>query len=125
MKQTILALAASAAFPLLAATETVLWPSDVAELKAQNDSQIKLLADGAMGVETGVKENWPGTRLDFKAGTFDLTPFGQIVISVSNTVTARKLWLGLKNGFPLIRIRVESRGNHWGFTGESRGVVAG
>ncbi len=40
-------------------------------------------------------------------------------------VTARKLWLGLKNRFPLIRIRVESRGNHWGFTGESRGVVAG
>ena len=99
MKRTILTLAASAALSLLAATETVLWPSDFAELKAQNDSHIKLLADGTMGVETGVKDNWPGTRLDFKAGTYDLTPFGQIVISVSNTTDrACQVHLSVKGG---------------------------
>ena len=68
-----------------AAGETVLWPSDVAELKAQPDSRIALLSDGSMGVETGVKNSWPGVRLDFNAGTFDLTPYGEIVVTLSNT----------------------------------------
>ncbi len=68
-----------------AAGDTVLWPSDVAELKAQPDSRIARVSDGSMGVETGVKNPWPGVRLDFGAGTFDLTPFGKIVVSLSNT----------------------------------------
>lgn len=84
MKRSLI-LAACAATLCVAGAEKVLWPSDFAELKAQRDSQIAPLADGAMGVTTGVKDNWPGTRLDFKAGTFDLTPYRTITITVSNT----------------------------------------
>ena len=78
------ALACAAAFAA-AAGERVLWPSAEAELRAQNDSSIALLPDGSMGVKTGVKDRWPGTRLDFKAGVYDLTPYDSITISVSNT----------------------------------------
>ena len=99
MKSTLFPLVLLATLPLYAAPETVLWPSSFAELKAQDDSQIARLPDGAMGVTTGVKANWPGTRLDFKAGTYDLTPYGQIVISLSNT-TARacRVHLSVKGG---------------------------
>jgi len=68
-----------------AAGGTVLWPSALAELKAQPDSRIAPLPDGSMGVETGVGYSWPGVRLDFRAGTFDLSPYGEIVITLSNT----------------------------------------
>ena len=78
------ALACAAAFAA-AAGERVLWPSADAELKAQRDSSIALLPDGSMDVKTGVKDSWPGTRLDFKAGVCDLTPYDSITISVSNT----------------------------------------
>ena len=67
------------------ADETVLWPSSFAELKTQADSRIALLPDGSMGVETGVQHSWPGVRLDFAAGTYDLSPYGEIVVSLSNT----------------------------------------
>ena len=46
----------------LCAEPTVLWPSDKTVLRAQPDSRIALLSDGAMGVETGVKYRWPGIR---------------------------------------------------------------
>ncbi len=78
------AFACAAAFAA-AAGERVLWPSADAELKAQRDSSIALLPDGSMDVKTGVKDSWPGTRLDFKAGVCDLTPYDSITISVSNT----------------------------------------
>ena len=83
-KVEMCALACAAAFAA-AAGERVLWPSNEAELRAQNDSSIALLPDGSMGVKTGVKDRWPGTRLDFKAGVCDLTPYDSITISVSNT----------------------------------------
>ena len=69
----------------LLAGELVLWPSEKAELKAQADSSIAPLSDGAMGVKTGVKVSWPGARLDFKSGTVDISGYGELSVSVSNT----------------------------------------
>ncbi len=68
-----------------AATETVLWPSDETELRAQPDSALSALPDGAAEVRTGVEFAFPGVRMDFLAGERDLSPFGRVVFSVSNT----------------------------------------
>ena len=74
-----------ALMPLVAAADVVLWPSDKTELRAQPDSRIAALPDGAMGVETGVKYSWPGVRMDFLAGECDLSMHGRVTIAVSNT----------------------------------------
>ena len=76
------ALSAAAAPP---ADETVLWPSDATELRAQEDSVLAPLPDGAAEVRTGVSFAYPGVRMDFLAGESDLTPFGRVVLLVSNT----------------------------------------
>ena len=79
---------AFAVFACMAATvcgKTVLWPSGETALRAQPDSSIAPLADGSMGVETGVKYRWPGVRMDFLAGVFDLSAYGGLTVSVSNT----------------------------------------
>ena len=68
-----------------AADETVLWPSDETELRAQPDSELSALPDGAAEVRTGVAFAFPGVRMDFLAGERDLSPFGRVVLSVSNT----------------------------------------
>ena len=65
--------------------ETVLWPSAETELHAQPDSSLATLADGAVEVRTGVEAAFPGARMDFLAGERDLSPFGRVVFSVSNT----------------------------------------
>ncbi len=65
--------------------ETVLWPSDATVLHAQPDSKIASLPDGSVGVTTGTEYSWPGVRMDFRAGEFDLSPFGHVRIAVSNT----------------------------------------
>ena len=67
------------------ADETVLWPSDKTTLRAQPDSRITPLPDGSMGVKTGVKHSWPGVRLDFLAGAYDISSFGRVAVAVSNT----------------------------------------
>ena len=67
------------------AGEAVLWPSDTTVLRAQQDSSISALPDGAMGVTTGVKASWPGVRMDFLKGEADLSRFGRFVVTVSNT----------------------------------------
>ena len=63
--------------------ETALWPSGVAELRAQPDSRIAPLPDGSMGVETGVKYSWPGVRMDFVGGEHDLSSFGRATVTVT------------------------------------------
>jgi hypothetical protein len=70
---------------VLSAGEVVLWPSEKTELRAQPDSKIETLPDGAMSVTTGVKYRWPGLRMDFLAGECDLSEYGSVVVSVSNT----------------------------------------
>ena len=70
------------------ARETALWPSGATELRAQPDSRIAPLPDGSMGVETGVKYNWPGVRMDFVGGERDLSSFGRVTVAVSNTTDA-------------------------------------
>ena len=84
MKRLLTAVAVMAA-SLAAECETVLWPSDKAELRAQPDSRIAPLPDGSMDVKTGVKHSWPGVRLDFAAGECDLSPYGSVKVAVSNT----------------------------------------
>jgi len=81
------------------AGERMLWPSAEAEMKAQEDSRIARLPDGAMGVVTGTRAKWPGMRLDFKAGTMDLSGYGRITIAVSNTTDAAcTVHLSVKGG---------------------------
>ncbi len=67
-------------------SDTILWPSEKTVLRAQPDSRIAPLSDGAMGVETGVKYRWPGVRMDFVAGECDLSEYGDVTIAVSNTM---------------------------------------
>ena len=74
-----------AMMPLVVSADVVLWPSDKTELRAQPDSRIAALPDGAMGVETGVKYSWPGVRMDFLSGECDLSAYGRVTIAVSNT----------------------------------------
>jgi hypothetical protein len=67
------------------ANETVLWPSDATELRAQPDSTLAMLPDGTAEVRTGVEYAYPGVRMDILAGECDLSPYGRVTISVSNT----------------------------------------
>ena len=85
MKLTFFRIACTV-LPLTAlANGTVLWPSDKTQLRAQPDSEIQRLPDGAMGVTTGIKYSWPGVRMDFVAGECDLSMYGCVTIAVSNT----------------------------------------
>ena len=80
------AYAACAALPPAAHTEdTVLWPSPRTMMRAQPDSSITTLPDGAVGVTTGVKYSWPGVRMDFAEGERDLSDYWRVIVSVSNT----------------------------------------
>ena len=82
---------------LAAAADVVLWPSDATELRAQPDSRIATLPDGAMAVETGVAYRWPGVRMDFLSGECDLSAYGLVVVSVSNTTdVAQTVHLSVK-----------------------------
>ena len=73
---------AAAAMGALAET---LWPGPDTVMRAQSDSSISMLADGSVGVTTGVKASWPGVRMDFVKGEADLSRFGRFVVAVSNT----------------------------------------
>ena len=65
---------------------TVLWPSSATVLRAQQDSQVKLLDDGVALVTFGSKAMWPGARMDFVAGEADLSGYGWLKVAVSNSV---------------------------------------
>ena len=82
MKKIAFALAAAAAAGAWAET---LWPGSDTVMRAQSDSSITTLADGSVGVTTGVKASWPGVRMDFVKGEADLSRFGRFVVTVSNT----------------------------------------
>ena len=78
-------LSASAAAPIdVDGNRKMLWPSDETVLRAQKDSSVRLLSDGSMAVKTGVEYDWPGVRLGFKSGEYDLSKYATILISVSN-----------------------------------------
>ena len=97
MKTTPIFAGCIAAMTAMADEETVLWPSTETELRAQTDSTIAALPDGAMGVKTGVEYSWPGVRMDFLAGERDLSAFGEVSIAVSNTTDrAEKVQLSIK-----------------------------
>lgn len=66
------------------AADRILWPSADTRLCAQPDSSIAPLADGAMGVRTGVNYSWPGVRMEFLSGEADLSPYARVSVSVSN-----------------------------------------
>ena len=80
------------------AGETILWPSAETELRAQPDSTLATLADGAVEVRTGVEAAFPGGMRDETDGlslAFDDWRFN----------------LRLSNTEPVIRLNVETRGN--------------
>lgn len=88
-------LSASAAAPIDEDdNRKMLWPSDETVLRAQKDSSVRLLSDGSMAVKTGVEYDWPGVRMDFKSGEYDLSGYATIVISVSN-MTDRTIGVSL------------------------------
>jgi len=74
--------------------ETLLWPSSATVMRAQTDSKLTTLADGAAAVTFGTKSLYPGMRMDFVAGESDLSAFGWITVAVSNT-TAKPLTVSL------------------------------
>lgn len=77
--------------------DTMLWPSDDAELKISGDARISLQG-GWMNVRTGTKSRWPGTKLCFKAKERDLSPYGAMKIVASNTTdVAHNLCVSVKN----------------------------
>ena len=80
-----LAVIATAMAATSPAAETILWPSTETELRAQQDSTLAPLPDGTAEVKTGVEFAYPGVRMDFLAGDRDLSPFGSVTVSVSNT----------------------------------------
>ena len=69
----------------MGAWSETLWPGPNTVMRAQSDSAIAPLADGSLGVTTGVKARWPGVRMDFVKGEADLSRFGRFVVAVSNT----------------------------------------
>ena len=76
---------AAAAAPAAPAGETVLGPAPDAALRALSDSAVEVLPDGTASVSTGTEFAYPGACVDFTAGDRDLSPFGRIVVAVSNT----------------------------------------
>ena len=75
----------SCAAAAMGAWSETLWPGPNTVMRAQSDSAIAPLADGSLGVTTGVKARWPGVRMDFVKGEADLSRFGRFVVAVSNT----------------------------------------
>ena len=75
----------SCAAATMGAWSETLWPSPDTVMRAQSDSAIATLADGSVGVTTGVKAPWPGVRMDFVKGEADLSRFERFVVAVSNT----------------------------------------
>ncbi len=84
MKKTIACAGCAVGMLVMAGAET-LWPGQDTVMRAQSDSSITTLADGSVGVTTGVKASWPGVRMDFVKGEADLSRFGRFVVTVSNT----------------------------------------
>ena len=79
------------------ADETILWPSKETELRAQPDSALAMLPDGAAEVKTGSEFAYPGVRMDFLSGECDLTPYGRVTVVVSNiTDRMEKVQLSVK-----------------------------
>jgi len=76
---------ALAAARAAASDVVVLWPSEATSLHAQPDSAIAPLPDGSMDVKTGTEYRWPGVRMDFVGGEYDLSRFARITVAVSNT----------------------------------------
>ena len=75
----------SCAAAAMGAWSETLWPGPDTVMRAQSDSAIAPLADGSLGVTTGVKARWPGVRMDFVKSEADLSRFGRFVVAVSNT----------------------------------------
>ncbi len=78
---------ALAAFTASAAQELVLWPSLLTRMVAQPSSNIAIdPSTRVVEVKTDIKYPWPGVRMDFKNGEMDLSSYGNIAITISNTV---------------------------------------
>ena len=80
MRKSACLLACAAA--VMGAWSETLWPGPDTVMRAQSDSAIAPLADGSLGVTTGVKARWPGVRMDFVKSEADLSRFGRFVVAV-------------------------------------------
>lgn len=52
-----------------------------------NDAKVNLSQDGALRIETGTKQNWPGITLKTPAGKWDLSKYEYITVDIKNTDT--------------------------------------
>ncbi len=78
---------AVAALSACASQDLVLWPSKLTQMNAQPSSKISVdPANMTVDVKTDIKYPWPGVRMDFKKGEMDLSSYGNIAITISNTV---------------------------------------
>jgi hypothetical protein len=93
MRHAICLSALALASSLRAATLT-LWPSDLCDAKANGSSEIARDAQKRIAVKTGTAYDWPGVAVFFKAGTYDLSAYGPLRVTVRNTC-GRPLTVGL------------------------------
>lgn len=78
---------------LQAATLT-LWPSDLCEVTHHNASMFTLTDEKRICVKTETTYTWPGITVAFKSGTYDLSAYGPLRITVRST-TPRPITVNL------------------------------
>ena len=82
----------------LFAQSLTLWPSDLCEVQQHADSVMAIDPTKIILVTTGTTYTWPGVTVLFKAGEMDLSAYGPLNITVSNTSSrAITVSLSVKN----------------------------
>ncbi len=71
---------------LRAGTLTI-WPSDEADVRKHNASEISVDTQRVVRVHAGVGYNWPGVTIFFKQGERDLSAYGVLRVTVRNVDT--------------------------------------
>lgn len=69
----------------VAAEELELWPGRLCDVRAHKDSSFERGARDEVFVKTGTVYNWPGVTIFLKAGAMDLSAYGEIRVSISNS----------------------------------------
>lgn len=90
----ITACAALAAAAGLHAETLTLWPSDLCEVVKHDASTFTLDDQRRVHVTTGTGYAWPGVTVAFKSGTYDLSAYGPLRVTVRNP-TAKPLTVSL------------------------------
>ena len=82
----ILLLSFHAVMKLSAGTLTI-WPSDEADVRKHNSTDINVDTQRVISVKAGTDYNWPGVTIFFKQGERDLSACGVLRVTVRNVDT--------------------------------------